>query len=67
MVFPCLFFIGAAKKALAGKWLFFMFFCSGIIISDDILSVKEAEIKDIKALEAYVAGRRVYLAPDDDN
>ena len=42
-------------------------FADFIIISDDILSVKEAEIKDIKALEAYVAGRRVYLAPDDDN
>lgn len=38
-------------------------FADFIIISDDILSVKEAEIKDIKALETYVAGKRVYLAP----
>ena len=42
-------------------------FADFIIISDDILSVKEAEIKDIKALEAYVAGRRVYLAPASDD
>ena len=41
-------------------------FADFIIISDDILTVNEDEIKDIKPLATYVAGNRVYLAPDSD-